>query len=105
MAIMRHLARQLSLSRATGLTQAEKRRRNLTQALIIFPLPIVQVALTYFLMEYRYGIMPLRGCELFVSVNSLSIVSFLMVPVLCVGALFYAGMSACLFPPLWYTRA
>ncbi|KAF4121250.1 pheromone a factor receptor [Geosmithia morbida] len=62
LAIMRNLSRQVGLMRAQGLTRGEKRRRNLVQALIMFPLPILQVALTWFLTDGRYAIGTLVGC-------------------------------------------
>lgn len=62
LAIMRNLAHQVGILRANPLTVREKRRRNLIQALIIFPLPIVQLALTYPLASQRYAVGTLMGC-------------------------------------------
>jgi pheromone a factor receptor len=62
LAIMRNLAQQVGLMRANPLSRTEKRRRNLVQALIIFPIPLVQVAMTWPLTAQRYGIGTLVGC-------------------------------------------
>ncbi|KAL8356568.1 hypothetical protein RB601_001737 [Gaeumannomyces tritici] len=94
MVIMRHLAQQLNLSRVSGLTHAEKRRRNLVQAAIVFPLPLLQVALTYPLLQTRYAIMPLLGCEPYLASNPLSLTFFVLAqPVFCVGALVYSVLA------------
>ncbi|KAL8388614.1 hypothetical protein RB595_009101 [Gaeumannomyces hyphopodioides] len=94
MVIMRHLARQLNLARVSGLTHAEKRRRNLVQAAIVFPLPLLQVALTYPVLQTRYAIMPLLGCEPYFTANPLSLTFFFLAqPVFCVGALIYAVLA------------
>ncbi|KAJ2973941.1 hypothetical protein NQ176_g6316 [Zarea fungicola] len=63
LAIMRNIAQQVSILRANPLTVSEKRRRNLVQALIIFPLPIVQIAFTWPLAERRYSVGTLMGCS------------------------------------------
>ncbi|KAK8090227.1 hypothetical protein PG997_005188 [Apiospora hydei] len=62
-AIMRHLAEQVGMMRVTTLSAQEKRRRNLIQALIIFPIPIVQLAFTWFDLAQRYIIGTLVGCS------------------------------------------
>ncbi|KAJ3494171.1 hypothetical protein NLG97_g4252 [Lecanicillium saksenae] len=49
--------------RANPLTVREKRRRNFIQALIIFPLPIVQLAFTWPLAAQRYMVGTLMGCS------------------------------------------
>ncbi|KAM3512326.1 hypothetical protein MY11210_004039 [Beauveria gryllotalpidicola] len=62
LAIMRNLAHQVGVLRAHPLTVQEKRRRNFIQALIIFPLPIVQLAFTWPLAAQRYAVGTLMGC-------------------------------------------
>lgn len=62
LAIVRNLAHQVGLMRANPLTVREKRKRNLVQALIMFPLPVLQLSLTWFLTAQRYAIGPLIGC-------------------------------------------
>jgi len=61
-AIMRHLADKISLMRADSPSVREMRRRNLIQALIIFPVPVVQMAWMYPLALHRYAIFALTGC-------------------------------------------
>ncbi|EGX96841.1 a-pheromone receptor PreA [Cordyceps militaris CM01] len=63
LAIMRNLAHQVGVLRANPMTVREKRRRNLIQALIIFPLPILQMALTWPLAARRYAVGTLMGCS------------------------------------------
>lgn len=63
LAIMRNLAQQVGLLRANPLTAREKRKRNMVQALIMFPLPLLQVAMTWPLAEQRYAIGTLVGCQ------------------------------------------
>lgn len=63
LAIMRNLAHQVGILRANPLTLREKRRRNLIQALIIFPLPIVQLTFTWPLAAQRYMVGTLMGCN------------------------------------------
>lgn len=63
LAIMRNLALQIGNMRASPLTKKEKTRRNIVQALIIFPLPLLQAAWTYPLAQQRYYIGTLTGCS------------------------------------------
>ncbi|EHK16690.1 putative mating type pheromone G-protein coupled receptor [Trichoderma virens Gv29-8] len=62
LAIMRNLAIQVGSLRASPPSRREKRKRNIIQALIIFPLPLVQVAWTYPLAQQRYYVGTLVGC-------------------------------------------
>ncbi|KAM4060171.1 pheromone A receptor domain-containing protein [Hirsutella rhossiliensis] len=62
LAIMRNLAQQVGLMRANPLTGSERMRRNLVQALIMFPLPVVQVAWTRAAAARRYEVGTLVGC-------------------------------------------
>ncbi|KAJ4141409.1 hypothetical protein NW768_000620 [Fusarium equiseti] len=62
LAIMRNLAQQVGLLRANSLTVQERRRRNLVQALIMFPLPVIQLAWIWPLTTQRYAIATLVGC-------------------------------------------
>jgi pheromone a factor receptor len=63
LAIMRNLAQQVGLLRANPLTVHERRRRNLVQALIMFPLPLLQVAWVWPLTTQRYAVATLAGCS------------------------------------------
>ncbi len=62
-AIMRRLAKQVSLTRVAGLSARERRNRVLVQSLIIFPVPVLQVILTYLVQSQRYTLMPVNGAE------------------------------------------
>lgn len=62
LAIMRNLAHQVGLLRVNPLSVKDKRRRNLIEALIIFPLPLTMVAITWPLSLQRYFVVGLRGC-------------------------------------------
>ena len=63
LAMMRNLAQQVGLLRVNPLTVREKRRRNLTQALIMFPLPLIQMAWVWPLTGQRYVVGTLVGCS------------------------------------------
>ncbi|KAL7950489.1 pheromone receptor [Trichoderma barbatum] len=63
LAIMRNLAIQVGSLRANPPSRREKRRRNIIQALIIFPLPLVQLAWTYPVTDQRYYVATLIGCS------------------------------------------
>ncbi|POR37954.1 Pheromone a factor receptor [Tolypocladium paradoxum] len=62
LAIMRNLAQQVGMLRANSLTAKERRVRNLIQALIMFPLPILQLAMTWLITTERYDVGTLIGC-------------------------------------------
>lgn len=62
LAIMRNLAHQVGLLRVNPLTIKERRRKNVIQALIIFPLPIIMLAFTWPLTSQRYVIAGGMGC-------------------------------------------
>ena len=94
-AIMRNLADQTSLMRADSLSLREKHRRNLVQALIIFPAPVVQLAWMYPTSVHRYYLMPLAGCTWWPSRTWPSLVFFCIPqPAFTIGAAWYAGMSS-----------
>lgn len=58
-AIVRQVANQLKLSRVT---QPDRMKTALTQAAIMFPIPVVQLAFTWFDLAQRYNIGTLVGC-------------------------------------------
>lgn len=62
LAIMRNLAQQVGLMRVNPMTAGEKRQRNLVQALIIFPVPLLMVGMTWPLSAQRYAVGTLVGC-------------------------------------------
>ena len=94
LAIMRNLAQQVSLLRVYPLSVNEKRRRNFIQALIIFPIPVLQMALTWPLTLQRFAVGTLVGC-LWVPYTSWQLVAFFVVPpvLFAVLATVYAGKS------------
>lgn len=93
LAIMRNLAHQVGILRANPLTVKEKRRRNFVQALIIFPLPIVQLAFTWPLAKQRYLVGTLIGCT-WVPSSSWPFLLFFVIAelVISIVAAIYAGM-------------
>lgn len=93
-AVMRNLADQISLMRADSLSLREKRRRNLIQSIIIFLVPLIQLALIYPASLHRYNIMPLVGCAWWPNRTWVSFVFFCVPPpVFALGAAWYAGRS------------
>ncbi|KAJ3566094.1 hypothetical protein NPX13_g7262 [Xylaria arbuscula] len=60
--VMYHLAQQVKVTRA-GRDRSLQTRRNLIQATIIFPVPVVQLAFTYFDLAQRYIVGTLIGCS------------------------------------------
>ncbi len=102
LAIMRNLAHQVGIMRANPLTVREKRRRNLFQALIIFPLPIVQLAFTWPLAAQRYAIGPLMGCS-WVPYSAWPYLVFFVIAqlVISIVAAIYAGESRVSMASAW----
>ena len=94
LAIMRNLAQQVGMLRAGAMTVQEKRRHNVIQALIMFPLPIAQAALTWPLADQRYGVGTLVGCLYVASPTWLYLVFFVFAPVIVtLITTSYAGKS------------
>ncbi|KAF6830525.1 pheromone receptor 1 [Colletotrichum plurivorum] len=78
-AIMHNLAQQVCLLRASPLTVLEKRRRMWNQALIIFSLPVIQMAWIYPLTKQRFMIGTLKGCT-WISYPSWPFLVFFLLP-------------------------
>lgn len=91
LAIVRNLAHQVGLLRANPLTAKEKRRRNLGQALIMFPFPLLQAILTWFLTSQRYVVGTLVGCSWTGYPTWMYIVFFIIPPL--IFALITAGYA------------
>lgn len=90
-AIMRNLANRLGLVRATSLSAGEKKRRNLIESLIMFPVALVQIILTYFVLAQRYNVSTLIGCTSAYD-ESWPLVFFLLPsPIYAFGAACYAS--------------
>ncbi|KAI1212364.1 pheromone A receptor-domain-containing protein [Annulohypoxylon truncatum] len=62
LAIIRQLAEQVKLTRASQLTRKEHKMRALLQAAIIFPPALIQLIFTWFDIVQRYNIGTLIGC-------------------------------------------
>lgn len=91
-AILRNVANQISSLRATTLTGNEKRRKNLTHALIIFPVPLLQGILYFFVIGMRYNISGIVGCQAVFQTNWVFLVFFLFpCPIFSLCAGYYAG--------------
>lgn len=94
-AIMRHVANQVGLMRVNGPTASEKRRRNMVQALIIFPIPVLQIALTYPVLTSRYLLSTLEGCTVHLNVSWPTLVFFILpTPIYTIAAGAFAGKSS-----------
>ncbi|PHH66117.1 hypothetical protein CDD81_180 [Ophiocordyceps australis] len=63
LAIVRNLAQQVGMMRASPLSCREKKWRNIKQALVMFPLPIVQLAMTWPVTSQRFQVGTLVGCS------------------------------------------
>ena len=92
-AIMRNLAAQIRLMRVDALAPREKRRRNLIQALIIFPVPLVQLAWIYPTGMHRYYILTLAGCTWWPDASWPNFIFVVPQPTFALGAAGYAGES------------
>lgn len=91
-AILRNVANQISSLRATALTGNEKRRKNLIHALIIFPVPLLQPILYFFVISMRYNISGIIGCQAVYTNNWVFVVFFLLpCPIFSLCAGYYAG--------------
>jgi pheromone a factor receptor len=90
--IMRNMATKVGMMRATGLSAKEKRSRNIREALIIFPFPLLQVILTYFVLAERFTVSTLIGCGNLYHKSWPYLVFFnIPTPVFTVMAVFYAS--------------
>lgn len=93
-ASMRKLADQISLMRADSPSLHERRRRNLFQALVIFPVPLLQVAWMYPTSVHRYYILTLAGCTWWPGRSWPTLVFFsIPQPAFALAAAWYAGES------------
>lgn len=90
--IMRNMATKVGMMRATTLSANEKRSRNIREALIIFPVPLIQAILTYFVLAERYTVSTLIGCGNLYHKSWPYLVFFnIPTPVFTVMAVFYAS--------------
>ncbi|KAM0334115.1 hypothetical protein ACHAQA_001135 [Verticillium albo-atrum] len=94
LAISRNLSEQVNMLRANPLTMREKRRKNLVQALIMFPIPLLQLAWIYPLTAQRYIIVTLVGCDWRVHGSWPYFVFFLLpAPLMALMSGFYSIMT------------
>ncbi|KAH6694712.1 pheromone receptor [Verticillium dahliae] len=94
LAISRNLSDQVNMLRANPLTHREKRKKNLIQALIMFPIPLIQMAWIYPLTAQRYIIITLVGCDWRVHGSWPYFVFFLLpAPLLALVSAFYSILT------------
>jgi len=90
--IMRGLATKVAAQRIGALTASEKRRQHLISALVIFTLPVLQVALTYFVISRRYNVSTLAGCTAVYDSDWIFLIFFVIPsPIFMFGAAVMAG--------------
>lgn len=95
-AVMQNIASQVSLFRASGLTWEEKRRKRIVQACTLFPVPVLQVLLYYFVIAMRYNISGIVGCQAVFDPDWIFLVFFILpCPLFVVAAAYYAGEPKC----------
>lgn len=103
-ALMQNIANQVSLVRASELTNEERRRKQISQALVIFPIPLLQAILYYFVIPMRYNISGIIGCQAVFEANWVFLVFFILpCPMFAVAAAYFAGDSVSL--PLFRVRS
>ena len=90
--MMRSLARKVSLVRVGAKTDAERRRHYIVTSFVVFTLPLLQVALSYFLMLRRYDVSTLAGCNAVYDPNWIFLILFVLpTPLFVIGAAYMAG--------------
>lgn len=91
-AILHNVSNQVALMRASGLSGKEKRRKHLIQALIIFPIPVLQLILHYFVIAIRYNISGVVGCQAVFDGDWVFLVFFILpCPMFSAVAAYFAG--------------
>ncbi|KAI0128734.1 pheromone A receptor-domain-containing protein [Xylariales sp. AK1849] len=89
--VIRNLAQRVRLMRVNNLTRREKNRRDFIQALIIFPIPIIELAFTWFVLAQRYIIGTLVGCSATLDDSWPKILVYILPPALfAIGTVPYA---------------
>ncbi|KUI65412.1 Pheromone a factor receptor [Cytospora mali] len=92
-AILHNVFNQVSVMRASGLSGNEKRRKHLIQALIIFPIPVLQFILYYFIIAIRYNISGIIGCQAVFDGDWVFLVFYLLpCPVFAAIAAYFAAL-------------
>jgi pheromone a factor receptor len=91
--IMHNLATKVGMMRATSLSSSEKRRRNIREALILFIIPLLQVIMTYFVLEQRFNVATLIGCRNIYHRNWVYVIIFnFPIPIFTILAVFFSSM-------------
>lgn len=104
-AVMQNIANQVSCMRASGLTGHERKKKHVIQALIIFPVPVLQVILYYFTIGMRYNISGVVGCQAVFQTNWIFLVFFILpCPILAVAATYFAGKRGASIPLAYMTN-
>ncbi|KAK4457955.1 pheromone A receptor-domain-containing protein [Cladorrhinum samala] len=92
--VMRGLAAKCAIDRVTSLTSGEKQRQQITSAVVIFAIPIIQVILTYPLAVGRFNVSTLVGCSVYYMPNWLFLIFFVIpTPIFITGAAIMAGLT------------
>lgn len=90
--IMRSLASKVALDRAVRPTASERRRERIISALVIFTVPVIQVALTYVVIGGRYSVYTLVGCVPVYYPSWIYLVFYVLpTPIFILGAAVMAG--------------
>ncbi|KAL1854793.1 hypothetical protein VTK73DRAFT_8699 [Phialemonium thermophilum] len=96
-AIVRNLANKVGLMRVTSLSASEKKRHNIVECLIMFPIPLFQVVFTYFILAQRYNVATLVGCGAIYDTSwPLIIVYLFPTTLLTIGAAVFAVHASAL---------
>lgn len=91
-AILRNVSNSIMSLRTTELRKSERRRKNLIHALIIFPIPFLQVILYFFVIERRFNILGIIGCRGSFKTNWVFLIFFLLpCPIFAFCAGYYAS--------------
>lgn len=91
-AILRNVSNSIMSLRITALRTSEKRRKNLIHALIIFPIPLLQTILYFFVIGQRFNISGIIGCQAVFQTNWVFMIFFILpCPIFAFCAGYYAS--------------
>ncbi|KAL2134214.1 hypothetical protein VTI74DRAFT_719 [Chaetomium olivicolor] len=92
--IMRGLASKVALNRAIKPTRSERRRERIVSAMVIFTVPVLQVALNYLTTITRYNINTLVGCTPTYMPSWITLVFYVLpIPAFAIAAGVMAGVT------------
>ncbi|POS81545.1 pheromone receptor-1 [Diaporthe helianthi] len=90
-AILRNVSNSIISIRTTALMKSERRRKNLFYAFLIFPIPLLQVILYFFVTGQRYNISGIIGCQAVFQTNWVFLIFFILpCPIYALFAGYYA---------------